>query len=103
VGVTISADNSHNQFTPGNTVAATLQLNYSLYDTYIVPLSAITVTQTETYVLLAEDNKVIKREVVTGQVLGEFIEIISGLNPGDQVITTRPGLLQEGEEIEIQN
>jgi len=103
IGITIESDNSNKQFVPGTTAEVTLVLTQDIPGTYVMPLSALVVTQTESFVFIAESEKVAKRIVTAGKVFGEFIEITAGLSPGDQVITTRPGLLEEGEEVEIQN
>lgn len=54
-----------------------------------VPIDAVYQTQDANYLLVSENGKAVTRKVTLGNVFGSFIEITSGLNAGDQVITDR--------------
>lgn len=54
-----------------------------------VPIDAVYQTEDSNYILIDENNKAVARSVSLGNVYGSFIEIIKGLNYGDQVILDR--------------
>lgn len=54
-----------------------------------VPIDAVYQTQDENYVLVAENNKAISRQVTLGNVFGSYIQVAEGLHSGDQVILER--------------
>ncbi|MFI2741855.1 efflux RND transporter periplasmic adaptor subunit [Zhouia sp. PK063] len=57
------------------------------------------------YVVVNKDNKkVAKRTIIkTGQTQGDEVEILSGINEGDQVIEEGARSVLEGQEVEIKN
>jgi multidrug efflux pump subunit AcrA (membrane-fusion protein) len=52
-------------------------------------------------VFIAEGESAKRRSVRTGSVMGDFLEILSGLSQGDQVITRGGFNLKEGDRISI--
>jgi len=54
-----------------------------------VPIDAVFQTQDASFVFIAEDAKAVSREVVLGNVVGRYVEVIKGLKEGDQVILNR--------------
>lgn len=70
---------------------------------FILPLSAISIGQNESYIFVT-DNGIAKKIVVTvAKVDGETAEISSKLSPETLIITSGNKLVQEGETIEINN
>jgi HlyD family secretion protein len=51
-------------------------------------------------VLIVQDGKAFEKPVVTGKVLGDKVEIVSGVKPGDQVVV-RPGSLKQGQPVRV--
>ena len=72
-------------------------------DSFLVPLKAVTITQTEKYVFLAKEGKAIKTTVEIGQTEGNKVEITAGLNNGDELIIEGNRNLEGDEGIEIIN
>ncbi|MFH0840848.1 MAG: efflux RND transporter periplasmic adaptor subunit [bacterium] len=66
-----------------------------------VPLKALTVTHNENYVFTAVEGIAVKTIVEIGETQGSLIEILSGLNNGDKVITEGAKLLEDGDKIII--
>jgi biotin carboxyl carrier protein len=54
-----------------------------------VPIDAVYQTPTSNSLLVAINGKAVTRQVVLGQIFGDYIEITSGLRPGDRVILDR--------------
>lgn len=52
-------------------------------------------------VIVVKDNKAVEKTVTTGKRVGENVEIIEGLNPGDAVVL-QPGNLQSGQPVQIE-
>jgi RND family efflux transporter MFP subunit len=51
-------------------------------------------------VLTVENGKALEKPIVTGKVLGDRVEVVSGLKLGDQVVV-HPGSLKQGEAVRI--
>lgn len=54
-----------------------------------VPIDAVYQTQDSNYLLLDNNGTVVSKKVTLGNVFGSFVEVTSGLQSGDQVITDR--------------
>lgn len=54
-----------------------------------LPLDAIFVTNSQRYVLVAENGKAVRHTITTGEIYGENIEVTSGIEPGAEVILDR--------------
>ncbi len=66
----------------------------------LVPSAAVQRNSQSTYVWLVKpDQSVTVRPIVTGTIEGERTEIVSGLSPGDEVITDGVDKLQEGGKV----
>ncbi|MGE5701836.1 MAG: efflux RND transporter periplasmic adaptor subunit [Clostridia bacterium] len=65
----------------------------------IVPLEAVGISQSQRYVMVAENGVVAKRPVTVGQIISDKIEVTSGLKENEQVITSGITYLVEGEKV----
>lgn len=74
-----------------NQIAQVKILDYTAPHSIAIPLNTLQTGENGKYVLVAakEGNKIIaqKRDVIIGQLYGDNIEIKSGLQPGDELIT----------------
>jgi RND family efflux transporter MFP subunit len=90
-------------------LTAKLKINdYTSTNAKLVPLSVINENQQGAqYVMIAvkEDGQLIakRRSITTGKTSGDLIEVLAGLNNGDQVITAGARTVKEGELIDIKN
>lgn len=57
----------------------------------------------ETVFLVGPGNKAVQKNVKVGIETGSQAEIVSGLSPGDQLITTGQGLLQPGSPVRVES
>ncbi len=64
-----------------------------------IPLDSVFQTQNENLVNVVENGQVKSKQVSLGKVTGEYIEVTSGLNSGDQVILNRNVIV--GDKIEV--
>lgn len=67
-----------------------------------VPANALVVFAGLEKVLVVRDGKAMEKSVVTGRRDGEWVEIVSGLNPGETVVLD-PGGMRTGQAVTIQN
>lgn len=70
---------------------------------FFIPLKAVTITQTENYIFIVKEDKAVKTSVEIGESAGDKIEIIAGLNNGDELIIDGNRGLEGNEEIRITN
>lgn len=69
----------------------------------VIPYSCVTVSADESYVFIVNDGKAVKTVVTTGIKDGNMIEITSGLNVGDMVISKGQGLVSDGQSVRVVN
>lgn len=55
----------------------------------MIPIDAVQLTQENSYVFLLIDGKAENREVSLGNVYGQFVQVINGINPNDEIILNR--------------
>ncbi|MFA5318209.1 MAG: efflux RND transporter periplasmic adaptor subunit [Patescibacteria group bacterium] len=108
VKIEIAFDNADKYLIPETFVDITIPVdgrNGASYSEgkFIIPLKAVTITQTENYVFIAKDNKAVKTSVEIGESEGDKIEIISGLQNGDELIIEGNRGLEGNEVVEIKN
>ena len=90
-------------------LTARVQINdYSNPAAILIPQSVISENaEGEQYVYLASDTtennlaKAIKKVVNTGRTQGDYVEILSGIESGDQVIKEGARSVREGQQIKI--
>jgi hypothetical protein len=78
-------------------------LGQSTTQTIVVPETAVRGTGAETYVLVIEGGRAVRRAVVTGaaDLSRGLVGIASGLEAGAQVIITPTAAIAEGARIEL--
>jgi HlyD family secretion protein len=65
-----------------------------------IPLDAVYQSQDESYVFVVQKGKVVARQVKLGQVYGRFVNVMGGLEKGDEVILDRNVIA--GDEVNVQ-
>ena len=97
--VTFEIDNSSGMLEPGFYDYVSFQSNLS-YKCLTVPISAMIDDKWHS-LFIVEDGVLKKRKVTPGMNDGKFVEILSGLNEGEIVITSGTNGLQENIQIEV--
>jgi HlyD family secretion protein len=67
---------------------------------FLVPLESVGVSESKHYVMAVENGVIVKREVKTGQLIGDQMEIVSGVKPGDKLLRTGITFYVEGQKVE---
>ncbi|MFY0545516.1 efflux RND transporter periplasmic adaptor subunit [Brevibacillus sp. H7] len=65
----------------------------------VVPLESIGISQSDRYVLVVKDGVAKKQMVKVGQVMDDQIEVLSGIQAGDQVIRAGITYVVDGEKV----
>jgi multidrug efflux pump subunit AcrA (membrane-fusion protein) len=65
----------------------------------LIPMEAVYLGAQEATVLIVQDGKAITQPVVVGNLLGDYVSIVSGLKPNDQIIINRT--IVNGEQVEV--
>jgi len=66
-----------------------------------LPLGAVVSPESNPFVFAVSDGKAERRDVITGITEDEMVEIISGLEPGDKVVSVGQAMLEDGTPIVI--
>lgn len=66
-----------------------------------LPSTAIAVNGSESFVYTVVDNKAVRVPVKTGRTLGSLVEILSGVQVGDRVISTATSEIQDGVVVKV--
>lgn len=92
VKVRIELANPEGKLKPNMFANATIQV--PLDETLVIPASSLLDTGKRKIVFVAEDeNTFAKRDIVTGQEAQGYIQVLSGLKPGDTVVTAATFLI----------
>lgn len=101
--VTVELDERENGLRPGMAGRVEFLLPLEAENVLFVPPVAISQTGTETpYAwVVNEEGRVSRREVKTGTLRDGGLEILEGLEPGDQLVVRGVRFMEEGLEVEV--
>ena len=100
--VTVPLNNESLRFKGGMRANAVIDLD-TIAEALVVPANGLLYDNGEPYVFVVTENTVRRQELELGSREGESIEVISGLEENDQVVTTGKERLTEGSEITIRS
>ena len=72
----------------GMYIQVRFNINDKTVEKLLIPKAALAEGMSNPYVFIAANNKAKKRNVVLGEVYGDNVEVVSGLNVGEKIITT---------------
>jgi RND family efflux transporter MFP subunit len=101
VDIVVESDDKNLAKMSGANVEIKLNLHYERAGLIVVPIKSVIVESTGSYVFLLEDNRVVSRAINLGQVFGDKVEVISGINEGEKLILQNGIFIAEGEEVEV--
>lgn len=70
-------------------------------DTMLVPRNAVLEEDTESWVFLVQKDTASRTRVKTGYQNKTHVEVLSGLGPGDTIVTTGLGTLKDGTKVKV--
>ena len=98
--VEISLENPRGEILPG--MVGRLTLPGAVHeDRFIIPLMAVHQEASESIVYLVEKDRVLKRKVKIGKILGDRLVIEEGIVAGEQLVLISHGRLKAGEKVEV--
>ncbi|NNG02571.1 MAG: efflux RND transporter periplasmic adaptor subunit [Inquilinus sp.] len=98
VRVRARAENADRRLRPGQFVSVTLRVDERLGATF-VPEQALVPSAAEPYVFRVVDGVVERVPVTTGSRIANHVEILSGIEPGDLVVTAGQQRLGNGAQV----
>lgn len=81
---------------------ARLQVTAGRTETLLVPAAALTRFGQMERVFVVENGRAVLRLVKTGRITGDRLEILSGLNAGEQIVLAPPAALRDGQAVTLQ-
>ena len=100
VRVEVSFDNSKKEIVAQTFVNVEITITNNNAG-FLIPVNAAMITASEYFVFVNADGKAQKRIVKLGNIVGDKIEIKTGLSVGDEVIIDGARLLNDGGEISV--
>ncbi|MGQ3478719.1 efflux RND transporter periplasmic adaptor subunit [Paenibacillus sp. TY11] len=97
INVEVSIPNPELNWKPGQVISASKSINQS--KALLVPVEAVISTGDDPYVFKAVNGKAIKTAIKLGKVTNNQLEVVSGLQAGDQIVTQGAGTLFSGDLI----
>lgn len=98
--VTVEVNDKTRKLKPG--MFTRVQIIYDTHEnTLLVSKNAILSEDTETWVFVVNDDTATKKEVKIGYNNSTHVEILSGLNVGDIIVTTGLSSLKDGSKIKV--
>jgi RND family efflux transporter MFP subunit len=86
-------DDKSNNLTIGQYANIKIIIEKEANGIFIIPLSAVKVRNGESSVFFIDENGIVKeKQIKTGDILGDNIEVNDGLNPNDQIISSIGGI-----------
>jgi len=67
----------------------------------VIPYAAVRNTNGKVFVFKIESDKAKKIEIQIGQKFGDFVEVLRGLNNGDQIIDSITDKIKDGTEVSL--
>ena len=100
VKVTIESVDTPSMVRPGSFVTVNI-VRTTHEDTILLPREAVLRELQSAHVFLASDGEAEKREIELGLEEGDFVEALSGVEPGERVIVAGQGGLKDGSPVKI--
>lgn len=99
--VEVTIDNASQKVRPGMFARATV--NFGTKNHVLVPDEALVkqIGAGDRYVYVYKDGKVSYNKVTLGKHIGNYYEILSGVNPNDDVVVAGQSRLANGREVEV--
>jgi membrane fusion protein, multidrug efflux system len=98
--VEIFADNPGNLLKPGMFARVSIVLGVHT-GAIVIPKNALEQSDEESFIYLIRDNKVLRKKIEPGLIFENEVEIVKGLQEGDEVITVGWHNVNDGTTVEV--
>ena len=99
IDVEVSIPNAGHRAKPG--MYAEAEFEQGQHSGLVLPIIAVVDRAGRKYVFFAADGKAVMKEVTTGAVTGDMIEITSGLDGSETIVTTGADKLENNDKINV--
>ncbi|GED57978.1 transporter [Brevibacillus formosus] len=96
--VEIAVSNKDNVFIEG--MVATVEMSRKV-NGMLVPVQSVGVKESQRFVMVVENGVIKRRDVEVGQIIGNNVEILSGLQSGNQILISGITYYAEGEVVTV--
>ena len=97
--VEVAIPDSLNDYVKANMIAFLHIQDYQNENAVVIPINAVNFSGNSPFVFVAENNVAKKQTISTGKTFNNNIEVLSGLNAGDQLIVAGHKNITEGEAV----
>ena len=78
------------------------RIEFTASEALLVPLASLVSNDGYNYVFIVQSDRTVRRQMIqTGSIQGENIEVIGGLEPGANIVTTGAGFLKDGDLVNV--
>lgn len=99
--IMVTVDNSKGELIAGGYAKVSVELQSGRIQTIPIPAEALTLDKDGAYIFVVQDGKASMRRVETGLRTPIAVDVISGLNEGDTVITSGLISIRQGSSVRI--
>jgi RND family efflux transporter MFP subunit len=102
----VELEHESDKLDPGELIKLTFITGEKIYngDRIFVPLPSLHILPDELYVWKLDNRKTVKAVVTVGEIVGDYVEVLSGLAEGDEIISEGGRLIEEeGTLVKITN
>ncbi len=100
-GVEILVDNTGSELRAGMYGTASFRFPKQA-QTILIPRSTFIESVSSNKIYVLEDGKAVQRDVIAGRIIGERVEVLQGVKPGESVIINGQINLTDGIEVQVQ-
>lgn len=96
--VELAVSNNDNKLIEG--MVATVEMSRKV-NGVLVPVQSVGIKETQRFVMVVENGVIKRRDVEVGQIFGNNVEILSGLQSGNQILISGITYYAEGEVVKV--
>ncbi|MFA7685310.1 MAG: efflux RND transporter periplasmic adaptor subunit [Candidatus Gracilibacteria bacterium] len=100
ISVKIEAENKNLIVTPGALVK--VEFSSKTQNRIFIPLNSLRNNDTQQFVTVIKNNKATLQNIKIGEIVGDYVEVLAGLNGTETILKTADNFLNEGDSVTIQ-
>lgn len=78
------------------------RIEYAETEAMLVPMASVISSDGYNYVYVVQSDRTVRRQLIeTGVLQGDKIEVLSGLKPGENIVTNGAGFLKDGDLVNV--
>lgn len=103
INVTVQSQEAGQNLVAGSTAGVEFSLLYKDVNAIVIPIKSATIESSGNYVfVVGESNKIVRKNVTLGQIYGDKVSVVSGLEEGDKLILLNGVFISVDDEVEIE-